>query len=255
MVKSQVKETQTYSKPYSDNMLEEAKNYLISNGRTLKQEKWQARETTISMFEALNFHGSMDIPESPEDLAKITKADLPWAENHFMERVCGYPLNPAPSFISWPYYGKDNLWRDQETGQFSHTYPERFWTPSLQGIRYEYGNLGDVVNQLLEEPNTRQAYLPMWFPEDTGVKHGERVPCTLGYHFILRDNKLHVYYPMRSCDYRRHLHNDLYMAGRLAQWVISQCSNQDTFWRQVKPGKLTIHIVSLHVFDGEQNLI
>ena len=31
---------------------------------------------------------------------------------------------------------------------------------------------GDVIDLLEREPFTRQAYLPIWFPEDTGAFHG-----------------------------------------------------------------------------------
>ena len=59
-----------------------------------------------------------------------------------------------------------------------------------------------------------------WIPEDTGAHHGERVPCTLGYHFIRRDDYLHMFYFIRSCDYIRHFRDDIYLAMRKAHYIL-----------------------------------
>lgn len=129
------------------------------------------------------------------------------------------------------------------------THPER------RGIRYRYGDLSDVVNLLVAKPLTRQAYLPVWFPEDTGAHHGERVPCTLGYHFMIRDGRLSCRYFIRSVDFIRHFQDDVYMACRLVQWV---CDAVNARWNtegvpeghpmewDLLPGNLTMFISSLH---------
>ena len=211
------------------------------------------------------------IPSTPELLAELTGARLPWAEDHFQERVGGEPLNPSPSEAWWPFARKQadstNADHKSEGTAFSHTYPERMWprfanvAPSSgrahQGIRFEYGDLMDVVTQLAKSPNTRQAFLPIWFPEDTGAVHGKRVPCTIGYHFLIRGGQLQVTYYMRSCDLLRHFQDDVYMAGRLAQWVVSKLNLalQDNAGRYMAPrlevGRLIMHIVNLHVFEGD----
>lgn len=153
---------------------------------------------------------------------------------------------------------------------FTHTYQERFWPKfagenergrggnGMRGLRYAYGDLDDVVNLLLREPYTNQAYLPIFFPEDTGAVHGGRVPCTLGYHFMLRQNRLHMWYEIRSCDYVRHLRDDLYLACRLLLWVLLELTareaqeNDDShLWRDVEPGMLHFLAHSLHYHKGD----
>ena len=118
-----------------------------------------------------------------------------------------------------------------------------------RGIRFTYGDLQDVVELLQMSPLTRQAYLPVWFPEDTGAHHGERVPCTLGYHFIIRGGALHIIYYIRSCDFLRHFRDDVYMAARLALWVY------DRVGAALKMGNLTMHITSLHVFEADMPVL
>jgi thymidylate synthase len=254
---------------------------LVDHGKPVQVDDWQALDVSDQpqgkTIELLNVSFQIDIPEDPLNLSVLTEATQPWAERHFQERVSGQPLNPGEEYKNWPWYaGKEGQGVEEHKpgGKFSHTYMERFWAKHAGdrhrnaepvnnwGIRYPYGDLNDLVNQLREKPYTRQAYLPVWFPEDTGAAHGERVPCTLGYHFILRDGSLHMVYFIRSCDAVRHLRNDVYLAGRLLQWVLEQLrpytnelgefmGNSHDFWMEVKPGTLTMHITSLHCFEAE----
>jgi hypothetical protein len=229
------------------------------------------------------------IPQRPGIAQFMVEPNLPWAEDHFQERVGGVPTNPGSQFMSWPWY--DPNWKAQagEDAKFSHTYQERMWPKFANvgtirpngrqvfvphnGVRYEYGDLQDVINLLHREPTTRQAYLPIWFPEDTGAHHGERVPCTLGYHFMLRGGLLHVTYHIRSCDFLRYFRDDVYMAMRLGQWILDQlwkiedneCAawvqetkqHEDSYdrskqpWHDVQMGVLQMNIGSLHVFEGD----
>lgn len=144
--------------------------------------------------------------------------------------------------------------------QFTHTYMERFWAPQdISGIRYKYGNLENVVDLLSREPDTRQAFLPVWFPEDTGVIHGGRVPCTIGYHFLLRAGHLHCTYTIRSCDFFRHLRDDVYLAARLVQWLIEKAwpKGSESLYPLglVKPGFLVMNIASLHCWESEKFML
>jgi hypothetical protein len=107
-----------------------------------------------------------------------------------------------------------------------------------------------------KEPFTRQAFLPLWFPEDTGVVHGERVPCTIGYHFIRRGDWVHVVYYIRSCDFFRHFKDDIYLCAKKVFWLIDKLKEIDPDnWNHVKPGMLTMHITSLHAWAVEKPLL
>lgn len=120
-----------------------------------------------------------------------------------------------------------------------------------QGIRYEYGDLADVVDLLVRNPLTRNAYLPVWYPEDTGVVHGGRTPCSIGYLFRMRQNKLSVFYDIRSCDFVRHFQDDVYLTVRLLLWVLAQARSKDKKWDAIKPGTFTMHIGSFHIFAND----
>ena len=233
----------------------------------VKTEKWQGLSTTnhpeMAMRELLfwGFSVPMRALEAIEHWKEDIQPNLPFADAHFDERVSGIPSNPGKAWKIWPWGLAADKHRT-EGEQFTHTYQERFWPkranchehsdPNL-GIRYEYGDLNDVVQLLHREPLTRQAYLPIWFPEDTGVLHGGRVPCSLGYHFINRNDYFHISYTIRSCDYIRHFRDDCYFTIRLALWVLDRLRELDPRWRQVKPGWFKMEIGSFHMFVNDWN--
>jgi thymidylate synthase len=237
--------------------------------------EWQAMDTTASpahaTFEIEDVSLILDVPAGQLQWLNETMADQPWAEEHFQERVSGEPMNPAPSHIRWPYAVRGNSDHTSAQVVFSHTYPERYWPKFANigqkrpngrqvyvphnGIRYQYGDLYDVVQLLIRSPMTRQAYMPVWFPEDTGSQDNVRVPCTLGYHFMIRRGVLSCRYYMRSCDIVRHWHNDMYLTGRLMQWVCAQYNEQVTAAGLLIPGQLRVYISSLHGFVGDVDKI
>lgn len=202
------------------------------------------------------------VPSTIAALVQETQPNLPWAERHFLEeRVSGEPINPGETWKIWPWGHSADKFRT-ETDQFNHSYAERYWpkfaartgaelTAPIRGIRYYYGDLRDVINLLARDSLTRQAYLPVFFPEDTGAVHRGRVPCSIGYHFILRDGKLHVVYQLRSCDFFRHFRDDVYLTARLLQWVLEELRKLDQNWQRVSPGNLMMHIGSLHMFEND----
>lgn len=278
-----------------------------THSKLVQTEKWQGRSTAgkpdMATRELLNVVSAVQLdrlfenlneprPPSSFDLAhwqRDIQPHLPWADNHFAERVGGEPLNPGKTYQDWRHGASAATFLEGERKQFNHTYMERMWPKhagctiggvlgggfdemtraSNRGIRQDYGDLMDVVRLLVIEPHTRQAYLPLFFPEDTGIGDGGRKPCTLGYQFIVRDNKLHCYYPMRSCDFANHFRDDCYLAVRLMIWVIEQCRELEhaqepdevvreihgtrSFWNNVQLGSLTLHATSLHLFINDFN--
>jgi thymidylate synthase len=252
--------------PKSYNNLSEAIktsiNYLLDNGSEIDNKYWQAKEIgtaeEFKSFEVQNIIFSASIPDNLEELQKQCNPNIAWADEQFEERVSGNPLNPMPSYVRWPFWkSQSNFSLEIDGSKFSHTYAERFW-PKLaesrearKGIRFPYGDLNDIVDLMVRDPYTRQAYLPIWHPEDTGDVHKKRVPCTIGYHFTLRDNKLNIYYTIRSCDALRYLRDDIYMACRLNHWMLNKLQEKDPFWNSVKQGVITFHCFSLHIFKGD----
>ena len=243
--------------------IKNAEYYLRDKSYVVHANRWQgvsvASKPEMAMHEVLNHSLSVKATSDLDKLREDIKPNLPWADDHFQERVAGEPLNPGDEWRNWPYALSADKFRT-ENSKFTHTYMERYWpryagdsVQAMHGIRYLYGDLRDVIEQLAKEPDTRQAYMPIWFPEDTGVKHRGRVPCTLGYHFIMRDAQLHCTYYLRSCDFVRHFRDDIYMTVRLQLHILDALRKRDPLWDTVQPGVFTMHIVSLHMFKNDYN--
>ena len=250
---------------------------LLYRSKLVHSARWQGADIASRPEMATHelTHVSFSVPLSSEDpvhYADDIKPNMPWAEDHFRERVCGSPINPGVEWQNWPY-GKSAATFLDDRGMFNHNYMERYWPkyagrvqePTAvpqdflnhtiedsphRGIMYEYGDLSDVVHLLASDPYTRQAYLPVWFPEDTGGG-SKRAPCTIGYHFLMRDGKLDISYHIRSCDFVRHFRDDCYLTVRLLLWMLDKCRAINEDWDDVRAGRFVMQIGSLHVFRND----
>lgn len=236
-------------------------------------EKWQGVEIgnkpEMQTYEITHYHFrcKMGANKPLSYYQEQIKPNLPWADDHFQERISGQPLNPGREWENWPYSKSADRFRD-EHGQFNHSYMERLWpkyagmtdkgevdeemilSPRI-GIRWEYGDLNSLISLLIKEPLTRQAWIPLFFPEDTGIADGGRKPCTLGYQFLVRNNRMSIFYPLRSCDLIRHFRDDIYLAVRLGLWVIERCRQSSKVWEDIELGDYSMYCSSLHVFKND----
>jgi hypothetical protein len=262
---------------------------IMKKALPVHQVRWQGRDVSkdpsARVYESMNvgfevFLGDRGLDHWKADI----KPNLPWADDHFMERVGGEPLNPGVEWANWPWGNSANTFREGEEEIFNHTYMERLWPKwarksrgghlplkkrddqrrypnasgqfTHRGVAFEYGDLQSLVEYIASEPYTRQAWIPLFFPEDTGYGDGGRKPCTLGYQFMLRNGQLHIWYPLRSCDLIRHFPDDCYLAVRLLMWVLDQCRAQNPeFWLEVTPGTYSMHMTSLHIFENDRRYL
>lgn len=269
---------------------EQLSHRLRHKSHVVHSARWQgadiASRSEMATHELTHTAFSVPLPHEDRDLyAADIRPNMPWAEDHFQERICGFPINPGREWENWPYSKSAATFLD-ERGKFNHNYMERYWpklagipqAPTLDttdydekfqaeqlappdmimprhaGIMYNYGDLGDVVQLLSSDPYTRQAYLPVWFPEDTGGG-SKRAPCTIGYHFLMRDGKLDINYHIRSCDFVRHFRDDLYLTVRLLLWVLESCRLCSRDWNDVTPGLFIMQIGSLHIFRNDYHVM
>jgi thymidylate synthase len=270
--------------------IQQAEHWLAYRSRVVHSDHWQGSDIRnkpeMATHEVKHCSFQIDMDSyglSLDPYRNDIGPNLPWADDHFDERVSGCPMNPGEQWKKWPYGHSAAQFLD-ERGKFNHNYMERYfpklaglpqeptfsasdWNekfeaeqharpdmimPRHQGIMYGYGDLNDVVELLARDPFTRQAYLPVWFPEDTGGG-SKRAPCSLGYHFLFREGRLDIDYHIRSCDFVRHFRDDIYLTVRLLLWMIGQCHSRDERWAGVTPGKFLMHIGSLHLFVNDYN--
>lgn len=268
---------------------EQLSHRLRYKSKLVHSARWQgsdiASRPEMATHELTHTAFCVPLPHEDRDqYAADIRPNMPWAEDHFQERVCGKPINPGTEWQNWPYNKSAATFLDRR-GMFNHNYMERYWpkyaglfdVPTANaadwevvaqdvwghksqppqahhGIMYDYGDLGDVVKLLCDDPYTRQAYLPIWFPEDTGGG-SKRAPCTIGYHFLMREGRLDINYHIRSCDFVRHFRDDLYLTVRLLMWVLEACRTCNSDWRDVTPGLFIMQIGSLHLFRNDYHML
>lgn len=256
------------------NILREA----LATAPEVRTERWQGVVANNDTFEIRNVNFEVPLLNiwDLDHWRKDIQPSLPWADDHFLERVGGEPLNPGVQWRNWPYALRADKFRDNE--RFNHSYMERLWpkfarrtedgtlpVETPQGRKYPiadrrakfgvanyYGDLQDLVDLLASEPYTRQAWIPLFFPEDTGISDGGRKMCSLGYQIIVRDGEAHIWYPLRSCDFVRHWADDCYLAVRLLMWIVEQCKIlRPDKWDKIKLGTFAMHCTSLHIFRSD----
>lgn len=253
---------------------------LMNDAPPVKTERWQGVPVNTDTYELFDVNFSVPLHEvtNLDHWALDTGANIPWADDHFAERVGGEPINPGVQWKNWPWNRSASKFVEQ--GRFNHNYMERLWPKFARrtedghlpiglgrcprrfpakdprpkfGIAQGYGDLWDLVELLANEPFTRQAYIPLFFPEDTGKSDGGRKVCTLGYHIMRRGDYCSIWYPLRSCDMIRHWPDDCYLAVRLLLWIIDRCKDLNPVaWRDVVPGQYGMHMTSLHIFAADR---
>lgn len=269
--------------------IRDAYTEMKSNARKAHRGQWQGISTNnrpdMTTYE-LTHWGMMVYLYGLEDLKTVRRQiepNLPWADNHFEERVSGHPLNPGTEWANWPWGKNADKFRENpqvynDPGPdrvFDHTYMQRYW-PKLagrfpdgiipesdtiayltnmennRGIYFDYGDLNDVVEELHQDPTTRQAILPVFFPEDTGFRPGRRKPCSIFYHFMVDDRGFDIVYYLRSCDLVRHFRDDIYLTYRLQLWVLQNLRKKNPkYWDLIRLNKFVMLIGNLHCFAND----
>lgn len=202
------------------------------------------------------------IPD-PEWLFVYTKTHE-WADAEFAERVSGRMLNPGnawelnkpmweeflvPSFPSNP---------DPDDLRFDYTYAERMNDTAEYidegGIDVGISYLGNIIQLLKEDPDTRKAVLSIFNSEyDKNNLDGKaRIPCSMYYQFLIRPNGkgekvCNIIYNQRSSSFCGHFGDDVYLAWRLMEYVAKEVG--------VKSGYLFHQIGSLHCYQHDWYLL
>jgi len=165
--------------------------------------------------------------------------DLPhfdWAEAELRERISNQALNPGNAWRKWPeVWAKFLLTPESKPALFHYAYAERISCAN---------QLANVASELRKRPNSRRCIISIWSLNDSGrIEALARIPCSMYYQFVLRDNELHMIYNMRSCDIALHFPYDVALACGLRDYVITLLHDE-----KIKPGWFQHNIGSLHAY-------
>lgn len=98
-----------------------------------------------------------------------------------------------------------------------------------------------VVDRLASDPDTRQAIVTVWRPDELNDPDNPDVPCTLSFAWTIRDGRLNMHTTMRSNDVWLGLPYDFMMFTRLQgalAWAL-----------QLPLGRYIHQVHSLHIYE------
>lgn len=159
-------------------------------------------------------------------------ANLEWCKAEFQERITP-EINPGEA-----YKLRADVWNEflDEDGKFDYTYSERL---NL------FDQIEEVINELIENPDSRQCVIHVHYPGDIKVMQQKRVPCSMYYQLMIRGGSLDIIYNMRSSDFATHFKNDIWLADALRNHIAHRVG--------VPVGLFHMNIGSLHIYKGYGN--
>jgi hypothetical protein len=184
--------------------------------------------------------------------------NLAWARADFAERICTLDgrkhVNPGEAWKlrreTWEEFLHTDTAGFDRTPRFAYTYSERFGLNinTFYTTKPSEPLLVRLVRELREKPDTRQGILPVFnaLVDSTNMGGVKRIPCSMHYQFMRRENKLKAMYVMRSCDFMTHFPYDIWMALELQHAIATHLD--------IDPGHFTFFAGSLHIYAKDADL-
>ena len=149
------------------------------------------------------------------------------------DRVCGNSLNPGNS-----YKIRQDMWQKFIEGEdrFSYTYSERMW--------WQYKN---ILQTLKEDKHSRQAIIQIFQATIDNDRFGgdTRIPCSVDYQIMIRNNRIYLIYHIRSNDYFGHFPIDVWLAAEIMKWFRDKLKET---YKGLETGSLIYFCGSLHAY-------
>lgn len=230
-------------------MIQEMDRELKVSGITVPVKHYQNKELqgenqNTKELIGVNFIISKPWMKKFEMLQFLFKDEAPKIEQYCLQeiadRVDRSGLNPGNS-----YKIRMDLWQKlmskKDGDKFDYTYSER--------INY-VSQLDNAIHALKEDEHTRRAMIMIFKPEDTIESSGftTRIPCSISYQFLIRNNKLMVLYYIRSNDYFKHFAIDIWLTQSIQGYVHKQLLD---IYPHLKIGSLNYYAGSFHAYNED----
>lgn len=209
-----------------------------------QDKKLEGEDRFVKEIIGVAFKVAKPLQDRDEVIRYVFKEDadriIQYCQQEIKDRCSGEPLNPGNS-----YKIRADMWTKflEGNNKFAYQYAERLWTND---------QFRTVINALRNDKGSRQAVLSVWNPDlDMAAQKlggGNRIPCSLFYQFLIRNDRLHCIYCMRSNDALGHHAIDLYCATGLMEYVVNELKD---IYPELKVGTLTYECGSFHVFNWE----
>lgn len=230
-------------------MIQEMDRELKVSGITVPVAHYQnqalegANRNTKELI-GVNFVISKPYLKKSEMLGFVFKSEADKIEQYchveLQDRINREGLNPGNS-----YKIRMDLWQKlmskSEEGRFDYTYSER--------INFK-GQLDNAIAALKDDIRSRRAMVMIFKPEDTLESEGfqTRIPCSISYQFLIRNNKLMVLYYIRSNDYFKHFAIDIWLTHAMQEYMTEQLQS---VYPGLKCGSLNYYGGSFHAYNED----
>ena len=230
-------------------MVQEMDRELKVSGITVPVKHYQNKELTGENQNTKELIGVNFVISKPslgkKDMLKFLFQDEAdniekYCEQEFLDRINREGLNPGNS-----YKIRLDLWQalmsKKDGDKFDYTYSER--------INYCH-QLDNAIAALKDDIHSRRAMIMIFRPEDTLESSGfsTRIPCSIDYQFLIRNNKLIVIYSIRSNDYFKHFAIDIWLANALQEYMVEQLKD---VYPNLKVGSLNYYCGSFHAYNED----
>lgn len=234
-------------------LMSEIRREVYEFGNIVKPKSMQNKniegDINYETKEILNYSYCLQTLDKEEYLFNGTQTDQEetkkWAIAEFNERLNPGRLNPGNAWLM-----RKEVWEEflNEDGRFDYTYSERMNADHA---------LERVIDELDRNPDTRQGIIPMWEPMIDQERIGgiKRVPCSMYYQAILRDNQLHLIYNQRSADVVTHFGNDVWLAWHLKEFITQCLRSRNSKNAGLRSGYLFHNIASLHSYRKDWDIL
>jgi len=230
-------------------MIQEMDRELKVSGITVPVKHYQNKELVgenqnTKELVGVNFIISKPFLKKREMLDFVFKEESDNIEKYCFaeieDRLDRRRLNPGHS-----YKVRMDLWqalmsKDQD-GRFDYTYSERI---------NMYNQLDHAITALMDDKHTRRSMVMVFEPMDATASKGfqTRIPCSISYQFMIRNNKLMVLYYIRSNDYFKHFAIDIWLTHALQDYVLKQLKG---VYPDLKCGSLNYYAGSFHAYNED----
>lgn len=230
-------------------MVQEMDRELAVSGITVPVKHYQNQKLTgdarnTKELTGVNFIISKPYLKKEEMIRFLFKEEsdniLDYCQAEFEDRTCGKPLNPGNS-----YKVRLDLWQGlmakKDGEKFDYTYSERI---------NSNGQLDNAIAALKEDIHSRRSIISIWDPKDSCDVAGfnTRVPCSISYQFLIRNNKLMVLYYIRSNDYFKHFVIDIWLTHAIQEYIRQQLLED---YPSLKCGSLNYYGGSMHAYNED----
>lgn len=163
-----------------------------------------------------------------------------YCQQEILDRIDRSGLNPGNS-----YKIRMDLWQKlmskKDGDKFDYTYSER-----INYVR----QLDNAIAALKDDIHSRRAMIMIFRPEDTQESMGyqTRIPCSISYQFLIRNNKLMVIYYIRSNDYFKHFAIDIWLTHATQDYI---CQQLQEAYPGLKVGSLNYYAGSFHAYNED----